>query len=279
MTIYGWDASDFDWDRGPMNMVSARNAGIDFFTHKATEGTRTIHFKYGEALNRARAAGIPVLGAYIVPRTPGNGGHGSVTSQVDYFLNRVESQTPWWREHPYWMWQVDTEWWSSNGVYYDKVSPEIGAEVCRQLRERTGRFVVHYAPYWCYKQTVPNVAPLWSSAYPSHSTLSPQIIYPTVGGDSGSGWIAYSGQVPMIWQFSATSTIGVQPRCDANAFRGTIEQLKTIVSGGAHVAEDFTEANKLDISNSAWEWFHTIDGKNMRDALAEIYGIMADLDN
>jgi hypothetical protein len=64
MTIFGWDASDFDWDRGPMDLGAARAAGIDFFTHKATEGTEIRHRHYGETLERARAAGVPFLGAY-----------------------------------------------------------------------------------------------------------------------------------------------------------------------------------------------------------------------
>src|SRR5690606_30972869 len=43
--IFGWDASDFDHDRG-MRAHHIRNAaegGLSFFTHKVTEGTRTIH--------------------------------------------------------------------------------------------------------------------------------------------------------------------------------------------------------------------------------------------
>jgi hypothetical protein len=43
MTIFGWDASDFDWPRGPMNLNAAASDGITFFTHKATEGTGTVH--------------------------------------------------------------------------------------------------------------------------------------------------------------------------------------------------------------------------------------------
>ena len=32
MTVFGWDASDYDWGRGPMNLAAARTDGIDFFT-------------------------------------------------------------------------------------------------------------------------------------------------------------------------------------------------------------------------------------------------------
>ena len=29
MVIYGWDASNFDWDRGPMDLDAARADGIE----------------------------------------------------------------------------------------------------------------------------------------------------------------------------------------------------------------------------------------------------------
>lgn len=60
MTIYGWDASDFDHDRG-MRATHIRRAaeqGIRFFTHKITEGTHVTHQHAGDKLAAARDAGI-----------------------------------------------------------------------------------------------------------------------------------------------------------------------------------------------------------------------------
>ena len=60
MTLFGWDASDYDWARGPMNLQVAKDAGISFFTHKAIEtapGQVFKHKHYGEAIGRARNAG------------------------------------------------------------------------------------------------------------------------------------------------------------------------------------------------------------------------------
>jgi GH25 family lysozyme M1 (1,4-beta-N-acetylmuramidase) len=47
-----------------MDLASARDAGISFFTHKATEGVDWEDRYYKKALDRARSAGIPVLGSY-----------------------------------------------------------------------------------------------------------------------------------------------------------------------------------------------------------------------
>ena len=62
--VWGWDASDYDWQRGDMNLVAAQRDGISFFTHKSTEGSDWRATHYQAALERAHGAGIPVLGAY-----------------------------------------------------------------------------------------------------------------------------------------------------------------------------------------------------------------------
>lgn len=226
MTLYGWDASDFDWARGPMDLGAAKAAGVTFFTHKATEGTSVRHTHYGEALNRARAAGIEFLGPYIVPRTPGS----SIKAQVDYFLTYVNTQTPWWRDFPGFFFQVDTEHWG-----YDQVSPATGEAVCAALRERTGRWVVHYAPKWAYGNTIPGSTPLWASDYNGNPALPLQTAY-TAGdaeGDNDPAWNAYSGRVPVFWQFGSRCIIGRQPSADGNAFRGSLADLRALITGSA----------------------------------------------
>ncbi len=213
-----------------MDLVAARRDGIDFFSHKGTEGTRFIHEQCGEALNRARAAGIPFLGAYMVPRTPGNGGNGTIPEQVAYFLSNVTRMVPWWPLHPGWFWQMDTEhWYSSSGVAYDAVSPAVGAQAAQMLAQQTGRKVLHYAPKWSYGDNVPGSEPLWASVYPAADAVHYRERYAEVHGDSGIGWASYSGRAPAIWQYSSAVTIGSQPRCDGNAFRGTLNDFAAMI--------------------------------------------------
>jgi hypothetical protein len=218
MTLFGWDASDYDWGRGPMDLVAAKNAGVTFFTYKATESTNVRHVHYGEALARARAAGIEFLGAYVVPRSGP-----SVSAQVDYFLNYVNSQTPWWTSFPGFFFQVDTEKWS-----YDQVSPQRGAEVCAALRARTNRRVVHYAPRWAYGDSIPQPDPLWASSYGDNGVGTLTQKYP---GDSSSRWVSYSGRTPVFLQFGSRIVIGRQNTCDGNAYRGSVDQLREFITG------------------------------------------------
>ncbi len=220
MTLFGWDASDYDWGRGPMDLVSAKKAGVTFFTYKATESTSVRHVHYGDALARARAAGIEFLGAYIVPRSGP-----SVVAQVDYFMNYINTKTPWWTSFPGFFFQVDTEKWS-----YDKVSAARGAEVCAALRNRTGRRVVHYAPRWAYGDSVPKPDPLWASSYGDNGVGTLTQKYP---GDRSSRWAAYSGRIPVFLQFGSRIVIGRQNTCDGNAYRGTLEQLREFITGSS----------------------------------------------
>lgn len=228
MTVFGWDISDFDADRGPVDLAVAARAGIQFVTHKATEGTKTKHARFGAVMARARAAGIQYLGAYMVPRTPGNAGHGTVEQQAAYFLDYVQASAPWWHDFPGWFWQVDLEHWSNANGVYDAVAPAHGVRMCQLLRDLTGRRVVLYAPRWAYGDTIPGTDPLWASAYGTNGVAGYRELYP---GDSSNRWAPYSGRTPMILQYSSRAIIGSQGTCDANAFRGSTDDFHRFITG------------------------------------------------
>lgn len=242
MTLFGWDASDFDHSRGSMDMRAAIGDGLSFFTHKATEGASVVHHP-GAALAGARDAGCPFLGVYMVPRTGP-----SPAAQVDFLLSWMENQAPWWKTFPGWFWQMDTEKWS-----YDAVSPQIGHACAQILEQRTGKAVLHYAPKWAYGNSVPAGEPLWASSYASGSG-NYRSIYP---GDGSGNWAAYSGRTPAILQFTSSATlavahlagfhaddprramfdsvatVGLQPGVDINAFRGTVSDFAALIGAGA----------------------------------------------
>lgn len=229
MTVFGWDASNFDWSRGSMDLTAAYRDGIRFFTHKATEGDNTVHGKYGPALNAARTAGVPVLGAYHVVRSGP-----SVAAQVAWMLSTMDHATPWWRTHPNFVLQVDLERWP-----YDQVSAQRGHDFATALQAATGKTVVIYASRGQYGNAIPAGFPLWNAAYPSSRAAGYASLYP---GDNGSGWTAYSGRTPLIWQYASSATIGGHATCDANAFRGSLAQLIALTGGGRiEVATTITE--------------------------------------
>lgn len=230
MTVFGEDRSDFDAPRG--------YSGLGFLTHKATEGTDILHIRLPIVLGEARTAGVPVLGAYHVVRTPGNGGQGSIAAQLNYYLGVLDAKVPWWRTHPYWMHQVDLELWA-----YDQVSAATGRAFVTALQAADpGRFVITYASRGQYgNQLAGWPGALWNADYRQSSSG----LYPgdgwTVSGSAPAGWAPYSGQTPVLLQYTSTPY-------DRDAFRGSIDQLQALVSGGEDMTND--EHNLLHVA--AW---------------------------
>lgn len=219
MTVHGWDASHYDFSRGAMDLDAAFRDGIRLFTCKATEGVSYRDPNFGAAINRAHAAGIPVLGAYhVVHTTP------PIGAQVAYLVAYLDSAAPWWRTHPNFIVQVDLERWPG-----DSVPASVGCAFADAARRATGEYVIIYASRGQYGNTVPAGCDLWNAAYPSSNAAHYSTLYP---GDGGSGWNVYSGRTPVIWQYASTATIGTQPGCDANAYRGTLDQLLALTRSG-----------------------------------------------
>lgn len=196
--------------------------GIDFVTHKCAEGHHFYRdLEYKPAMAAAKALGVPVLGAYFVNHS------GTVSDQVDWFLQLVNADTPWWRDVP-WMWQIDAEKFS----YMDR-APNLaeinafGDLICSRANVPASS-VIAYAPKWLYGNTLVGLKyKLWASSYVSGSG-SYKTLYP---GDGSVRWAPYSGQTPIILQYSSSAVIAGQTTCDANGYRGTLSDLITQIGG------------------------------------------------
>ena len=97
-----------------------------------------------------------------------------------------------------------------------------------QYRALGGVINLLYLPRWYWASLgSPSLAPLIqlgmllvSSNYTSYS-------------DSGPGWNAYGGMVPVVWQYTDNATLnGVNP-VDFNAYQGTLAQFQSQVTTGA----------------------------------------------
>lgn len=216
MTIYGWDASH--WDAPP-----AVRDGISWYTHKVAEGHRFYKdAEYSQSLNAARALGVPVLGSYFVNHP------GTVADQADWWVSIVNAETPWWRDVP-WIWQIDAEKFS----YMDRAPSlseinALGDAICARTGSPASS-VIAYAPKWLYGDNLTGLRyRLWASNYGTNPAAPYRDTYP---GDSSSRWGAYSGQTPIILQYGSKTTIAGQTTCDANAYRGTLDQLTALFTG------------------------------------------------
>lgn len=225
---FGWDASHHDWGRGAMDIAAAARSGIQFMTHKCAEGH---HFytdeRFDDFIGRARAAGVPLLGAYFVNHP------GDQRDQVEWFISLLDAKAKGWRDGPFLV-QLDAEKFD-----YMTRAPS-PAEIRAWCDEFTRRVPTHrpivYAPRWLYGDTLRGLPyPLWASAYGSNPAEGYLSAYP---GDGSTRWAAYSGQTPAILQYGSRTTIGAQRTCDANAFRGTLAQLVALTTGDDDMTPD-----------------------------------------
>ncbi len=232
MTTFGWDASHYDGLLSTGILSRAKNEGIAFFSHKIAEGLSDTEGTYDDtALAAARAAGIEFIGGYLVPRS-----NASVSTQVDLWLRLADAGEPWWRQHPGWFWQIDLERWS-----YDAVPASVGVAAAQQIRARTGRWTVLYASHGQYGDQLRSWdGPIWNADYVSTSASGFVAMYPgdnwqPLHGFGRGGWAPYSGREPTFLQYTDRATVAGLTTCDANAYRGSIDQLRALIIGDTDV--------------------------------------------
>jgi hypothetical protein len=221
MTIYGWDMSHYD----APSIGSAVSQGISFITHKAGGDATDAELDNWWTGVRNLPESV-VLGAYWV-QYPGN-----PAGRADSFLARLDAACPGWRDRDSFILQIDAEIWGGNAGTKPSLV-EINAFGDRLVSRTGGKYrPVAYAPKWVY----PNVAglryPVWASSYVTGSGGF-KALYP---GDGSSRWNAYGGPVSIL-QYSSSATIGGQTTSDANAFKGTVDQLKALVTPGRDIEE------------------------------------------
>lgn len=262
MTFYGWDASNHDWDRGPMDLARAKKEGIALFTHKVAEGIGFYDDPYFKpAMDRANAVGFDVVGGYYVNHP------GDQIVQADHFVDLVNRLAPWWRQHPCWVWQIDAEKFD-----YMTRAPSV-AEINAfgdRVVAKTGcspKAILVYAPAWLYGNSLGGLKyrNLWSSSYVSGSGPFKNL-YP---GDKGFGWNVYSGIQPIIWQFTDAATIAGQGPADANAIRvASVAELHTLFGGNGD--DDMPSAQ--EVAAAVWAFpFKNVKANSVASAQQRLF--------
>jgi hypothetical protein len=220
MTLWGWDASHYDAVPTGRTVV---NEGITFMTHKAGGDAHDAELKaWWTAMLPVR--GQVMLGAYWVLRPDRWDG---AAADARAFLSTLDDDCPGWRNGPFIL-QLDCEKWND-----DPATVPTKAEIqvfCQALRKAAPKLMpIVYAPEWVYADKLSGLGyPTWASSYVTGSGYASKL-YP---GDTSSRWSAYGNQVPAILQFTSSATIAGQTTCDANAYRGTITDLLTLLAPG-----------------------------------------------
>jgi hypothetical protein len=117
--------------------------------------------------------------------------------------------------------QIDAEKWP-----YDAVSAANVKQFAQLLVDaRVPGWKVTYASRGQYGDSLAGIAtPLWNADY-RRGPGYPGDGWTAMNDGSPAGWAGYSGQVPALLQYTSTPY-------DKDAYRGTLDQLKTLVGGG-----------------------------------------------
>jgi GH25 family lysozyme M1 (1,4-beta-N-acetylmuramidase) len=128
------------------------------------------------------------------------------------------------------------------------------AWVAEYKRLSGGHPVIGYYPRWYWEQTGrPDLSffdTIWQSRY-VNGTGSPQALYAKV---PQSWWEPHGGEPISILQFTSSATVpGIAGRCDANAYRGTLDQLRQIALGDDMPLTDADVKRIADaVFNAVW---------------------------
>jgi hypothetical protein len=239
MTVFGWDTSS--WDATP-----ASRDGIDVFTCKLTDGD---HFyenpTFAAKMNAMRGFGVTVMGAYHVLW-----GNKSIANQVAWYIQMLDARIPWWRDFEYFICQSDCEPFYSGQTpptvpqineFHDRVIDASGGKIDSLKNEA-------YAPKWVYGSALTGLKyRWWQSDYGSNPTGHYPDIYP---GDSSPRW---TGPIPAFFlQYGSNAIIAGQTTSDANAFRGTLDDLHAALGGD--MTAPFNDAQMAQLKAAPWSY-------------------------
>lgn len=231
-TIFGVDVSR--WQNG-MSLKRAKDEGFQFAIIRTNDGTIADEC-YQSHYADAKSAGL-LLAAYTYIHGPHDGS--TVAQQVQTALDVMgPNRLPIW---------LDVE--APSGVapatireFADRFEAA-GVRVCG---------VYTYGPYWAGQLIGPDTpnprsygeGHFWFAGYPGGPGYASSI-YQSIGGDGAHQWTDKTGgAVPDIWQFSSTASVAGFDEVDVNAYRGSLDELRSIFYGGeaANNEEEITVA-------------------------------------
>ena len=211
MTLFGVDVASY---QGKPNWSKVYASGIRYAFSKVTENTHYVNPTWSH--NRS---GMLALGDDFLPGTYHFLHGGSGAAQARYFLEHAGDVSRF-------AVALDVEASGANAA--------TARDWVREFKDRTGGHpVIGYFPRWYWEQQGrPDLSffdTIWQSHYVSGSG-SPASLYK---GVPGSWWSPFGGEPISILQFSSSATVpGISGRCDVNAFRGTLAELRAIALGG-----------------------------------------------
>lgn len=226
MTVFGVDIASYQ-----AGLELSALDGIDFVIAKATEADSYANPHYAGWQAEAPRAGKLFAWYHFLSSTSGS------AAQAAWTARHVDAALPG---------MLDVEPTGGSAPRLPDVTGYLDAAEAAGLRVR-----LVYLPRWYWQRIgAPDLTPLTargigivSSHHPVAHPSDTAQAYAAAGGDAGAGWLAYGNASPLIWQFTDAAPQGGQ-KVDADAYRGSVEQLAAFLAGGAAHARprpDLTE--------------------------------------
>lgn len=207
MPVFGLDISHHQ-DLG-LDLARCKRDGISFVFIKATEGNTFVDGEFAANLAEARTAGLLVAAYHYVRASAG------AALQVAWIQRHIPKTVP---------------------VILDVEANSGGIALTRDLVARLKgagyRVPLLYLPRWYWQQigspSLAGLPPLWSSRYPDN----------VIGGIADEWadvpahyWNGYGGLDVAVLQFTSSARVAGHAPLDANAYRGTTQQLAALLGG------------------------------------------------
>jgi hypothetical protein len=227
MTVFGWDTSSHDDTPTSLD-------GLSFFTCKITDGDHYYENPTAAAkLNAMKGFGCEILGTYHVLW-----GNRSIENQAAWYIQMMDARIPWWRDFPYFICQSDNE-----PFYSGQTVPSIAQinEFHHRVADLSGGKIplprsFGYSPKWVYGAALSGQeVGWWQSDYGSNPSGHYPSVYP---GDQSSRWSPSVSKSVFFLQYGSNTTIAGQTTSDANAFRGSLDDLKTALGGDMSLTQE-----------------------------------------
>lgn len=217
MTVFGLDISHHQ-DLG-LDLARCKREGISFVFLKATEGNTFLDSEFAANLAEARRAGLLVAAYHYVRASAG------ASLQVAWISQHVPKNVPI---------ILDVE--KNSGAI------ALTRDLVARLRAAGYRVPLLYLPRWYWQQigspSLVGLPPLWSSRYPDNVVGTLQDEWADVPAHY---WDGYGGLGVAVLQFTSSAAIAGHQPLDANAYRGTYQQLTALLGGTTQQEDDDME--------------------------------------
>lgn len=239
---------DVSHHQGAVNWPAMFRDGVRFAGLKATEGDSLVDSRFASNLKQSRAAGVLPF-AYHYQRAVA-----SAAEQVSHIARVVPKDCP---------------------VALDVEAGSGPVSVTRAIRAglvgRGYHVSLSYIPRWYWlgvgQPSLVGLPPLWSSRYPDNVIHDINVEYAEVARFYPHFWEGYGGLTVAILQFTSSARVGGRAPIDGNAYRGSLAQLRTLLTGAHPVPPeeggflaDLTQAEQEEVLNKIRELRLILDG-------------------